>query len=182
MTKQERYALLAALMRKLKERGSWCGETHVQKAVYVAQELLAVDFGYNYRLYKHGPYSFDLSDELAAMRADDAIRLCPQAYPYGPTLEPTERGEELLASSQAVEEYAPCLTLIGDWFGSKDVKYLERLATGYLVTRELPLGSAPDIRAERLHKLKPHIPRPLAFEAIREVDQLMAASETLQPN
>ena len=182
MTKRERYALLAALMRKLKEMGSWCGETHVQKAVYVAQELLGIDFRYSYRLYKHGPYSFDLSDELAEMRADDAIRLCPQAYPYGPTLEPTERGEELLASSQAVEEYARHIALIGEWFGSKDVKHLERLATGYLVTRELPAGSAPDMRAERLHELKPHISRPLAFEAIREVDQLMVASQGIQPN
>jgi hypothetical protein len=58
------------------QEGSWCGNARPE-AIYVAQELLAVD-GYNFRLYKHGPYSFDLSDELAAMRADDAVRLCPQ--------------------------------------------------------------------------------------------------------
>jgi len=78
MSRKERYALLAALMKRLHDTGSWCGETHLQKAVIFVQEL-----GYNARLYKHDPYSFDLRDELASMHADDALRLRAQTIRVG---------------------------------------------------------------------------------------------------
>lgn len=180
MSRQERYALLAALMKKLRDGGSWCGETHVQKAIYLAQELLQIPFGYNFRLYKHGPYSFDLADELASMRADDALRLRTKLYPYGPTLEPTERGSRLMTQCPGtVEDYDQHLAFIADWFGSKDVKQLERLATAFMVTREMPDGCVPQMRAERLHQLKPHISMPLAADAIKDADRLVAESERI---
>ena len=86
MKRLEKTALLLSLMKSLKCRGSWCGETHTQKATFFLQELLHVPLGYNFILYKHGPYSFDLNEELTAMRADGMIHLVPQPYPYGPTL------------------------------------------------------------------------------------------------
>ncbi len=30
-----RCALIVDLLKKLRERGSWCGETHIQKALYI---------------------------------------------------------------------------------------------------------------------------------------------------
>jgi hypothetical protein len=180
MSRNERYALLAALMKRLHDIGSWCGETHVQKAVFFVQELLHVPFGYNFRLHKHGPYSFDLREELASMQADDALRLRSHGYPYGPTLEPTERGERLMHTfARLVESHDGRLDFIAAWFGSKDVKYLERISTGFLVSSQMR-GNTPSQRVERLHELKPHIPMPLALDAIRDVDRLIAASEEVR--
>jgi hypothetical protein len=177
MNKQERYALLAALVMQLQKSGSWCGETHVQKAVYLAQELLHAPFQYNFRLYKHGPYSFDLTDELASMRADDALQLRPQAYPYGPTLWPTERGKRTMAECSAlVKEHDRAFAFIAQWFGGKHVKELERLATAYLVTSEMPEGAPQRDRAERLHGLKPHVSIEFAIDAVREADQMVTAA------
>lgn len=173
MDKQERYALLAALMKQLQKSGSWCGETHLQKAVYLAQELLHVPFQYDFRLYKHGPYSFDLRDELASMRADDALQRCPQAYPYGPILGPTERAERAITDCSAlVKEHDHPFTFVAEWFGHRDVKQLERLATAYLVTREMPAGAPQHDRAERLHVLKPHI----SIESAIEADRMVSAA------
>jgi hypothetical protein len=61
------------------------GETHMQKATFFLQELIKVPLGFEFLLYKHGPFSFDLRDELTFMRAQGFLRLEPQ-YPYGPTL------------------------------------------------------------------------------------------------
>jgi hypothetical protein len=167
-------------MKRLHDTGSWCGETHLQKAVFFVQELLQVPFGYNFRLYKHGPYSFDLRDELASMHADDALRLRAQAYPYGPTLEPTERGERLIdAFADLVESHSGKLKFIAARFGSKDVKFLERIATGFMVSLQMP-GVNQIERAERLHELKPHITMSLALDAIHDVDRLIDGSGEVQ--
>ena len=60
MERLQRAAILTELMDRLRADGSWCGETHVQKATYFLQEVLGVQTGFEYILYKHGPYSFDL--------------------------------------------------------------------------------------------------------------------------
>ena len=85
MERLKRSALVIALIEQLRNKGSWCGETHIQKTIYFLQELLRVPLGFEFILYKHGPYSFDLSDELTAMRADELVELKLQ-QPYGPSV------------------------------------------------------------------------------------------------
>ena len=71
MERLQRAAVLLSLIEQLKDRGSWCGDTHIQKTTYFLQELLKVPLGFEFILYKHGPYSFDLEDEITALRAVD---------------------------------------------------------------------------------------------------------------
>ena len=42
-------ALLVSLVEKMKNGGSWCGETHVQKCVYFLQQLLKVPMNFKNR-------------------------------------------------------------------------------------------------------------------------------------
>ena len=51
--------VITKLIETLRERGSWCGETHVQKAAFFLQELMEVPMRFNFILYKHGPFSFE---------------------------------------------------------------------------------------------------------------------------
>ena len=60
MDRLRRAALLTRLIQRLRDRGSWCGETHLQKASLLLQDLTGVPLGFDYILYKHGPFSFDL--------------------------------------------------------------------------------------------------------------------------
>ena len=90
-----RAAVLLSLIEKLRDGDSWCGETHVQKGTYFLQDLLGVPLEFDFILYKHGPFSFDLSDEISWMRANDLLRLQPQQRPYGPKLIPGENAELL---------------------------------------------------------------------------------------
>ena len=84
-----RAAILTELMDQLRANGSWCGETHVQKATYFLQEVLGVPTGFEYILYKHGPYSFDLTADLTALRADFLMEFNHRSPGYGPGLVPT---------------------------------------------------------------------------------------------
>src|SRR2546425_53683 len=92
MNRLAQEAVLTGLARRLYESGSWSGETHVQKVAYVLNELANVPFSFNFILYKHGPFSFELRDELASMRADGLLERQSQPAPYGPRIVVTERG------------------------------------------------------------------------------------------
>ena len=59
MDRLRRAAILTQLVGNLRREGSWCGETHVQKATFFLQELMEVPLGFNFVLNKHGPFSFD---------------------------------------------------------------------------------------------------------------------------
>ena len=51
MKRRQREAIVAAIDQRMAERGSWCGETHLQKAVYFLQTLLDVPTDFGYILY-----------------------------------------------------------------------------------------------------------------------------------
>src|SRR5439155_9345213 len=86
MNRLKRAAILSFLARDLRTKGSWCGETHLQKAVYVLKDMLEVPVPYDFILYKHGPFSFDLRAELTSFRADGIFALQLQPPPYCPKL------------------------------------------------------------------------------------------------
>src|SRR5215475_1756256 len=81
-------ALLVALVERMCAKGSWCGETHIQKTVYLGRELFKLPIDCEFILYKHGPFSFELRDELVAMQAEGLLSETIQPPPYGPSLAP----------------------------------------------------------------------------------------------
>jgi len=95
MKRMQQDAVLLSLINEMKAKGSWCGETHIQKAAYFLQALMQVPMSFKFILYKHGPYSFDLSDEVTALRADRLLEYKTR-LPYGPSLFPTKEGQEFL--------------------------------------------------------------------------------------
>ena len=107
-------AIVTKLAKRLRHYGSWCGETHIQKAMYLLQELLEVPTGFDFILYKHGPYSFDLGDELTSLRADGLLALEPQTVPYGPRFAATPVARHLHASfPKTLAKYADSIEIRG---------------------------------------------------------------------
>lgn len=166
-------AVLAGLARRLDDRGSWSGETHIQKAAYLVHELANVPFEFDFILYKHGPFSFELRDELASMRVDGLLDRQPQPAPYGPRIVVTERGRELEARfASTMARYGPRLDWVAERIGPKNVLELERLATALWITRRDPDADETD-RADEVTKIKPHVDRDAALAAVREIDELV---------
>src|ERR1700685_1400925 len=96
MKHSQRAAILTLLNREMLKRDSWCGETHIQKATFFLQDLLGVDSGFDFILYRHGPFSFDLRDELSSMQADGLMELAVRREGYGPAYVPTSFSQTFL--------------------------------------------------------------------------------------
>jgi uncharacterized protein YwgA len=179
MNRLQRAAVLLTLLEALKQRGSWCGETHLQKSVYFLQELLGVDLSFAFVLYRHGPYSFELSDEITALRADSLLNV-PLRLPYGPSLELSETAGGLLANFERTRRlHQQAIDFVGDHLAQHKVIDLERLATALYVTFELGRARNSEARAARLNELKPHIALEDATRAIEDVDAICAAAAAL---
>jgi uncharacterized protein YwgA len=170
-----RTAVLIDLADQLRKQGSWCGETHIQKATYFLQELLNVPTGFDFMLYKHGPFSFDLRDVLMSLRADGFLRLVPQ-YQYGPSYAPTDQGVEFRDRyPKTLQKYQKKIAFVARHLGNKNVSELERIATALFVTLQSGHESVRD-RANAIIELKPHIDFDSAKAAVIEVDEIIRSS------
>ena len=173
MRRLAKSALLSQLIVALREHGSWCGETHVQKATLLLEELFAVPLEYDFILYKHGPFSFDLRDELTAMRSDNLLELDAQR-PYGPRIVPTKQAEYISnLYVRTVRKYYDHIQAVAEIVGSRGVQELERLATALFIT--LQSNSTKDVfeRAVEITRIKPHVTREDAVSALVEIDSLV---------
>lgn len=179
MNRIQKAAVLARLVDRLRENKSWTGETHLQKGVFVLQELLRVPLGFDFMLYKHGPFSFDLRDELSTLRADYILDLEVQSPPYGPKFRTTDSGREIQRRHpKTLGQYDGQIDFVAKVLGSNGVAELERLATALYVTLED--GEAPVAeRARRLNEVKPHVPLPEAYEAVEKLDEIRRQAESL---
>lgn len=166
--------LVTHLAHQLREKGSWCGETHLQKALYLLQELEGVPLEFEFILYKHGPFSFDLRDKLTELRADGFLELKPRPYPYGPTFAPSEQALETWKSFPVtLRNYADELNRVADLVGDSGVSELEQIATALYVTRELGDDASREERAARMVELKPHVSEEDALNAVAKIDEAL---------
>jgi uncharacterized protein YwgA len=176
MERLKRDVILIRLIEALRERGSWCGETHVQKATYFLQEMVGTETGFEFILYKHGPFSFELRDELAAMRADGFVSLRVQDPSYGPSIVPEPAASMLRERfPNTLKKHEERIVFVADKLGNKSVVQLERLATAFYISKEMESEADTSKRAQRVHELKPHIPLDEALEAVKTVDTWRAA-------
>jgi len=182
MNRLRQAAILLDLSERLRKRGSWCGETHIQKATYFLQELLNAPIGFNFILYKHGPFSFDLRDMLTAMRADGLLELVPQD-PYGPSFVPTNQGLKLRKLyPKTLGKFKRKIEFVSDTLADKNVSELEKLATALFVALEEPSGSSVERRAQLISELKPHVDLADAERAVKLVDRIRADARRLRSN
>ena len=172
-------ALLTRLIEGLCSTGEWCGETHVQKTAFFVQELLGVPLEFQFILYKHGPFSFGLRDELTALRADGLLELDPR--PYGAQLVPTKQCEYIQGLyPKTMAKYEGSIAFVVEKLGGKRVVELERLGTAFFVTNRLKEGKSVFVRANKVTELKPHITTEKARDAVGEVDRIAIAAAEIQ--
>ncbi|MFO0840611.1 MAG: hypothetical protein U1D55_19045 [Phycisphaerae bacterium] len=133
------------------------------------QGLAGAETHFDFILYKHGPYSFELSDELSAMRADGLISLRVQAHGYGPTILTETAADKLIERfPKTTRRHAPLIEFVAAKLGCKTVVELERLATAFFVANEHDECSESAIGA-RVNRLKPHVEVEQARDAARTI-------------
>lgn len=162
--REQRVTLLLHMIGRLIEKGSWFGETHIQKCIYFLQEFYNVPSGYEYILYKHGPFSFELRDELTAMRADELLSLVPRP-PYGSSFQYGKTADLWMQKYQKeASNYFALTEKVVDVLAGKRVKELEQLTTALYVKKRSENKNV-DIMADELISLKPHIEKEDALNA-----------------
>ena len=173
MKRLQHAVLVLDLAKELMSKGSWCGETHLQKALYFLIKLLDVPLDFEFTLYKHGPFSFDFRDELAALLADNLIELEIQ-YPYGPRIKPSEFGEKLMGKfPRTLGKYQSEISWLAEQLGNSGVVDLEQLGTALYVSRDSELeGKDSEEIIDRIIELKPHITKEEAQRALEKVREL----------
>ena len=167
-----RNAILLSLIGSLGRRGSWCGETHIQKASYFLQELCDVQMGFTFILYKHGPFSFDLRDHISALRADGYLDLIPR-FPFGPTIVVSGRGRDYVElCSERIGHFHPRIEFVSTRLADKGVIELERLATALYVSKLVGFDKELSFRAGEITRRKPHVTNEEAIGAVEELDRI----------
>ena len=118
---------------------NWCGETHIQKAVYLLKPSWASPRTSGLFFYKHGPYSFDLANELTGLRGDQLLALEVEA-PYGPHLCADPASERLeVERKQMIARFADHLRYVAPVMGDRTIAQLERLGTAFTSPSKRPL-------------------------------------------
>ena len=176
------FRLILSVAGELRKHGSWTGETHIQKVGYFLQDLLGVPLNAEYILYKHGPYSFDLTADLTALRADFLMEFNHRTPGYGPGLVPTPTSAELRARyPRTLANNSRQIEFIARAFGARGVTELEKLATALFVTREMGDTTEISKRASRIHELKPHVSELEALTALQELERIKSEAKSLTP-
>ena len=177
MNKGKRFAIVLNVSSELLKRGSWCGETHIQKAVFLLQQLLGVDIDCDFILYKHGPFSFELRDSLTEMIANGLIEEVIRKADYGPTLIPAAESDRFLERfPKTLAKYSSQIQFIANWIRDKNVGELERLTTAAYVIQSHENVDYEEI-AHEIIRVKPHISMQEARGAIGEAQLMIRAAK-----
>ena len=167
MNRPDREDLICHLVDAMGEAGSWVGETQIQKSAMFLQELLNVPLGYQFVLYKHGPFSFDLRSELAEMRAGLRLGVEPHLG-YGPSFTLAKWGR---VAMERPTEYLDEIKFVAERISTEASRPVERISTAFYMTEKYPEQSNNEI-AKEINRLKPHISEAQALLAIEEAGRL----------
>ena len=168
-------ALVLTMIDKLRGHGSWSGETHLQKAMFFFDHVNAKGTSFDFVLYKHGPYSFDLHDTLSLLFALSLLEH-ESVPPYGPRIRLTNSGKRFLAQHDELSDGVKTdIRNVAGWLGNKGVSDLEKFATALWVTMENPQAEQ-EARARRIHDIKPHISIDQARYALQQIGSMPARS------
>lgn len=160
---------LLLMLVEMQAAGSWCGETHLQKCTYLLRELEGVKaLPFEFIMYKHGPYSFDLHDAISDLESSYFI-IREATPPYGSHIRITPLGEKYIQQGHNAELVdRETLSAIAARFSSLSVADLEKYSTAAYVFAEMPNASV-ETQVQRLIELKPHVNKNEAQESLLQI-------------
>lgn len=152
----KKHAFILAVIGSLQKHGSWTGKTHIQKALSLLRDSGLTKVPFDFVLYKHGPYSFDVETELEEMKSYGAITVEPNVAGYGTMVFPGEMAGFVKGNAELSKEEVEAIENACEFVGSRNVTDLERLATASWIRHQEHVTKQADV-AKRLNSLKPHI-------------------------
>ncbi|AIE84599.1 hypothetical protein [Fimbriimonas ginsengisoli] len=165
-----RHWYILEAVKDLRAAGSWAGKTHVIKTLALVNLLEETPF--DFVLYKHGPYSFDIDAELEQLRSYDGL-VEERVGGYGPRLKPGAGARFVVTQASPPKNAAELIKKAANFAKDRDVSGLEAVVTSaWIVVREDICDAT--IVAQRLVELKPHISVLVARKAAEEAIEFIA--------
>jgi len=175
----ENGAIILSIIRKLNEKGSWCGETHIQKSMYFIEKLFPELADYEFILYKYGPFSFEVRDDIGILLSDNFLELNPSSKD-GPRLS-NGKNSRLLEEffKDKIKENNEKISFVVDALATKKVTELEALASALYVDTKKPSAKLEE-KIQKLQKLKPHIKEKQAEDAFKQLEIIKKEKEEIK--
>lgn len=178
MENYEIRGIILAIIEEMQKNHSWNGQTNIQKAIYLLQDMLKVPLNFNFLIYYYGPFSFDLREEIEDMISNNYLDIDIPDERYGPKIVNGNRATVLeKKATSAVNKYKNEIEFIGRKLGRMGIKDLEKIGTANYVLKHLKDGNIPP--EEILIQIKPHIDKESAIEAITKVEQMESEYKSL---
>ena len=171
----QKHAIILAVIEHLKKHGSWTGKTHVQKALFLVSAATPVNVPFEFVLYKHGPYSFDVEAELEEMLSYGAVVIETDPDGYGVVLRPGANASLIKRLVRLPGEDEQAIEQVCVFIGERRVTELEPIATAAWIRVREQIDD-PQYVAQRLRDLKPHISLPEVRWADKEVVKLLGTA------
>jgi uncharacterized protein YwgA len=168
-----KHAFVLAIVDCLHEHRSWTGKTHVQKALSLLRDRQEVEVPFDFVLYRHGPYSFEVESAIEEMRSYGAIEIEPVPG-YGVVLRHGPMAEYVRNQHKLDKTEAQAIDEVCRYVDRRNVLELERLATASWIRVRESVGSSSEV-VKRLISLKPHISAAEAEKADSDVSTWLAA-------
>jgi hypothetical protein len=162
----EHHKLILETVNGLREKGSWTGKTHVIKTLFLVS--CKIELPFDFLLYKHGPYSFDIDLELEEMKSYLAV-VSEQVLGYGPRLK-IGKGKSFVEGGIVDRPIVDAIRKACQFVGDSNVGQLEALATAAWIRSRENLVNQPKV-VDRLIELKPHVSRDTALWADSQVSR-----------
>ena len=173
-----KHNLLLTVIESLHQHGSWTGKTHVQKAMFLLHAAKSMKVPFGFVLYKHGPYSFDIENELAVMKTYAAITSEPALEGYGVIICPGENASWPKERAPLAPEEESAVERVCAFVRQKNVLQLEKIATAAWIRTQEGIQDSQRVAA-RLHELKPHVSLDDALQADSELITISERRATL---
>lgn len=169
-------ALVSELLDRIRANNVWAGPVHLQKSMFFLQKMRGVPLGFEFVLYRYGPYSFELQDEIEYIRGSGFLKWFFHDSPgYATGLETTEASRNIRDKlPKLMEKYEDDLAFVSENIGPMRSMQLERVSTSFYYMVK-GLEGDEDI-AREVCKVKPHIDYSDAAEAVQQVRQFARQS------
>lgn len=179
MERLQRDAVLITLLERIKQENRVCSESYIQKMCYLFEGFFSEPLGFSFQMYKHAPFSWDLQDELTALRADDILEIKVNRT-IGATEYVLAENSGLLKQLHiyTIAKNAPCIEFIIREFAQYKIPALEKLATALYVMKENPENNLRE-NARKIRDYTPHVTREEALDALLAVDFRLKEKEEL---
>jgi uncharacterized protein YwgA len=150
-----KHAFILEVVEALTRHHGWCGKTQVNKSLYLLEDLARLQVPFQFVLYKHGPYSFEIESSTEEMKSYDAIQIQPLGG-YGVSIAASENADYVRGKFKITDSDKVVIERLCQWTAPKGVADLEKIATAVWVRKNDGL-TEPSAIAEKVHELKPHI-------------------------